>query len=244
MEECAGKSVFECAPEAFRDTIFETIGETRDVARGQEESFDYLRHYLSSVPYRGSFDVFEEILSWLLGNQGTVKCCVCLEIYYCSKECNDKDHLKHQQVCKQVESLHGQGIKETFQMLFANVYYLQDLQKIHGCKAPNPQYAKVQRIFARKWDSCGRGFLFWSIQRTRKDICTGKHELAQQADQHYDDIRNTRRGPPGSNSHLARLFDAHIRSRVGRCGLERVQLVLAGLGPEHAAWGLPSLYIP
>ena len=46
-----------------------------------------------------------------------------------------------------------------------------------------------------------------------------------------------------SNSHLALHVDAHIRPRVGG-GLERVQLVLAGLGPEHVAHALPGLNIP
>ena len=53
--------------------------------------------------------------------------------------------------------------------------------------------------------------------------------------------RSTRRParPMPSNSHLALHVDAHIRPRVGG-GLERVQLVLAGLGPEHAAHACPA----
>ena len=35
--------------------------------------------------------------------KGTMKCGVCLAVYYCSMECKDKDHLKHQQVCKKAE---------------------------------------------------------------------------------------------------------------------------------------------
>ena len=182
MEECAGKFVFVYAPDALRDTIFEMIGETREdeqeVLRQQKVAKDLLKRC------HGCWE-----------NKGTMKCGVCLVVYYCSRACKDKNHLEHQQVCKKAEAHHDEQAKAKLRMIFNQVYAPNELEQSMDLKLKivknlqrHPKNAKVAKDLAK---ILGKE-LFSDPFKVPEKIAAlkleGKHEVAQKVEEHFAEI--------------------------------------------------------